>query len=66
MFVTISKSKESTKFQTITQSKFSLEIESSTDCILTFTPNTNKTITPNESEFISISKRRVYKYHEKE
>lgn len=56
---------EAAKFQTVAQNRFSQELTSSAVCVSEFIPKTKRTVTPSESGFISINRRRTYHYNEK-
>lgn len=57
MFIKANKSKGTMKFQTDTQNKFNYKNTNPNVSVSTFTPSSNKTITPNESIFISTDRR---------
>lgn len=61
MFTKVNKSQGTTKFQTVTKNRFSSLVTASVVSASTFTPRASKTITPNESEIISINRCGTYK-----
>lgn len=62
MFTEVNESQGTSKFQTASQNKFNHKTSSNVN-VSTFTPKVNKTITPNESAFISLN-RRTYNYND--